>query len=259
MFLDIAEKVVDSVFAWLPRKSLNSEEIQSCRLVAHRGCPNIEFSEVENTLVAFENAFIAGVWGIEFDVQWTRDHVPVVIHDPDTGRISEVPGVEVGEVTFDELRQLVPIVPSLAEVVTLYRKKMHLMIEIKAETATPANIKKLAPILEGLEPATDYHFLALDPKIIEMLSDYPAKCLLLTAITNTSEMFEHAMNCDCGGLTGHYLLLNKSIRQRLASKGLLFGTGHVDSMNLLTREIRLGCQWVFSNAADKLARQLHDD
>ena len=259
MFLDIAEKVVDSIFASLPRKPLSNEEKQSCRLVAHRGCSNIEEAEIENTLAAFDNALFAGVWGIEFDVQWTRDHVPVVIHDPDTGRISEVPGVEVGEVTFDELRQLVPVVPSLAEVVTRYRKKMHLMIEIKRETANPANIKKLSPILDGLEPAIDYHLMALDPETIAMLSDYPAKCLLLIALTNTGEMFEQAMKCDCGGLTGHYLLLNKSMRQELASKGLMFGTGHVDSMNLLAREIRLGCQWIFSNAADKLAQQLNQD
>ncbi|MBW3567106.1 MAG: glycerophosphodiester phosphodiesterase [Proteobacteria bacterium] len=47
-------------------------------LVAHRGYPG-RFPE--NSLVGMRAALEAGARYVEFDVQFTRDHVPVVLHD----------------------------------------------------------------------------------------------------------------------------------------------------------------------------------
>ncbi|PJA31937.1 MAG: glycerophosphodiester phosphodiesterase, partial [Zetaproteobacteria bacterium CG_4_9_14_3_um_filter_53_7] len=48
------------------------------RLVAHRGDRD---GGVENTLAAFKHAATAGARFAECDIQFTRDLVPVVIHD----------------------------------------------------------------------------------------------------------------------------------------------------------------------------------
>ena len=52
-------------------------------LIAHRG-----FSEIapENTIPSFDLALDHGFISIEFDVQLTKDKMPVVIHDDDTFR-----------------------------------------------------------------------------------------------------------------------------------------------------------------------------
>ena len=54
--------------------------------IAHRG-----FSSryPENTLLAFERALDLGADGAEFDVQLSKDGVPVVFHDESLQRITE--------------------------------------------------------------------------------------------------------------------------------------------------------------------------
>jgi glycerophosphoryl diester phosphodiesterase len=53
--------------------------------VAHRGWHK---AHVENTLEAFRAAYAAGCDMVEFDVQLTRDGVPVVFHDDDCQRLA---------------------------------------------------------------------------------------------------------------------------------------------------------------------------
>lgn len=50
---------------------------------AHRGC---SMAAPENSLPAFRLALDSGAEGVEFDVQLTRDRVPVVIHDETVDR-----------------------------------------------------------------------------------------------------------------------------------------------------------------------------
>ena len=59
------------------------------QLIAHRG-----YSECypENTLVGLEAALSAGADCIEFDVQFSKDGVPVVIHDNELKRTTGVDG-----------------------------------------------------------------------------------------------------------------------------------------------------------------------
>ena len=48
------------------------------KIFGHRG---FSAAYPENTMLAFEEALAAGCDGVEFDVQLTRDNVPVIIHD----------------------------------------------------------------------------------------------------------------------------------------------------------------------------------
>lgn len=55
-------------------------------LIAHRGYPQ---AFPENSLVGVEAALNAGARFVEFDIQLTRDGVPVVIHDASLGRVGD--------------------------------------------------------------------------------------------------------------------------------------------------------------------------
>ena len=57
------------------------------RLVAHRGWPA---RYPENTLAGFQAALEAGARNLEFDVQLTRDHVPMIMHEHTTKRTGTV-------------------------------------------------------------------------------------------------------------------------------------------------------------------------
>ena len=59
------------------------------RLVAHRGDPSVR---PENTLPAVAAAIAAGAHFVEFDVQLSSDHVPVLMHDAELLRTTGSPG-----------------------------------------------------------------------------------------------------------------------------------------------------------------------
>jgi len=57
------------------------------RLVAHRGDHE---DTPENTLISFERAVAGGARWLECDIQFTRDTVPVVLHDAQLGRLCDI-------------------------------------------------------------------------------------------------------------------------------------------------------------------------
>ena len=248
-----AEFSVDSIFKWLPRSPLTPDEWNTCCLVAHRGCTDPDRLIYENTLKAFEVAHDAGAWGIELDVQWTLDDWPVVIHDADTSRL---PGaaVEVSKIELDELRNVCPLVPRLEEVLEQFCGKIHMMIELKRYPPNSRALDRLNQCLAAWQPVSDYHLMSLEPEDLRRLEGFPTEVKLLIATTNTRRIFEQFKIGDFGGITGHYLLLNNRMREYLKLHNVRWGTGFVNSANLLARELRSGTQWVFSDAANELLR-----
>ncbi len=241
--------VADGVSAALPQRRPTRELLQNCKLVSHRG-EHDNHSVYENTLQAFCLARDAGVWGIECDIRWTRDLVPVVIHDPDGARVFGEPGV-VAELDFTALRKRMPLVPSLEELVDELGGNTHLMLEIK-QAIYPEPARQQAILARTLEPLTaveDYHFLALDPALFGHASFAPAASYLPVAELNVGELSELALVHHYGGLTGHYLLLGRHTVNAHRSFGQQVGTGHIGSRNALYRELNRGVEWVFSNDA----------
>lgn len=70
-------------------------------VIAHRG--NKKYAP-ENTMAAFYSALKYDVDGIEFDLQWTKDNVPVVHHDPTIDRTTNGSG-KIRAFTLQELKQ----------------------------------------------------------------------------------------------------------------------------------------------------------
>ena len=74
-------------------------------LVAHRGDQE---GAGENTLAAFDAAVRAGARYIECDVQFTRDLVPLVMHDNDLGRLFGAPGLRLANHSLAEVMDGAP-------------------------------------------------------------------------------------------------------------------------------------------------------
>ncbi len=79
--------------------------------VAHRGDPR---GAVENTVEAVARAARLGADAIEVDLRLTADGVVVLHHDPRLDRLWDRPEA-VADLTFAQLRALVPQVPTLEE------------------------------------------------------------------------------------------------------------------------------------------------
>jgi len=101
---------------------------------AHRGLHDNAGEAPENSMAAFRKA-VEGGYGIELDVQLTKDRVLVVFHDESLKRVCGVEG-NVRDYTLEELRQF-PLcdsderIPTFADVLALVDGKIPLIVEIK--------------------------------------------------------------------------------------------------------------------------------
>ena len=242
----------DFFFGIWPQPFPGHGRLKACKIVSHRG-EHDNRSIFENTIEAFDLAYEKGIWGIEFDVRWTNDLHPVVIHDPDLKRVFEI-DLTIGEVTLDELKSRCPAVPSLAEVIESYGKSLHFMTEIKAETYPDPDRQNVIfkDLFSALKPQTDYHLLSLSPQMFDLINFAPASAFIPISILNTAQLSELALEKDYCGVAGHYLLLNNAKLAKHHKKGQNVGTGYPASKNCLFREINRGVEWIFSNNAGEL-------
>ncbi|MBE6787114.1 MAG: glycerophosphodiester phosphodiesterase [Ruminococcaceae bacterium] len=116
---------------------------------AHRGLWNENFPE--NSIPAFQNAVDNG-YGIELDVQLSRDGEVVIFHDYSLLRMTGC-DKKVCELSLEELKQLNlketnQKIPTFKEVLALVDGKVPILVELKGETLDTSLCPKVAGILK---------------------------------------------------------------------------------------------------------------
>ncbi len=220
------------------------------KLVAHRGAWD-KASNLENTLNAFNRASALGADAVELDVHFTKDDVPVVHHDPHLARLY---GHEkqIRDLSFKELRGLVPLVPTLAEVLGAPYLRgggapPGFFIEIKTEL-NEAQVMILERSLQGLQVGRDYHFLVLDPRLVRVTSRFPARAWILVGELRLASLVDISIERGLGGVAGHYLGMSNKLVRRLKGAQQLAGVGFIPNKNLFNREWKRGIDFVFTNS-----------
>ena len=248
----VAQQLADTWFLLLPRRRPSLQVIQNCKIISHRG-EHDNRQVRENTLAAFSRVAAAGGWGIEFDVRWTRDLQPVVIHDSSTVRVFGVE-LEVAAMDLHELRQQVPEIPTLEEVVTCFGGNTHLMVELKRDEldALASKADRLREIFAPLTAAEDYHFLALHLDLFKLVEFAGDQACLPVAELNLGAFSREVLTRGMAGVCGQYLLLNQALIRRHHHQEQKLGTGFIASRFCLYRELNRGVDWIFTNHALKL-------
>ena len=136
-------------------------------LYAHRGLHDNTSEAPENSMAAFAKAVDAG-YGIELDVQLTKDKIPVIFHDFTLQRVCGAEG-KVADYTYEELQQFYLYqsqqkIPKLADFLELVAGRVPLIIEYKipgmqAEVCAVAD--KLLAAYEGVYCIESFNPLAL--------------------------------------------------------------------------------------------------
>lgn len=124
------------------------------RAYAHRGLHDAHVPE--NSCEAFEKA-CALSYGIELDVQLTKDGKIVVFHDATLERMCHV-AKKVSQCTHLELQSFTlnnshHTIPTLMDVLTLVNGNVPLIIELKGSTTDVTLAKKVADMLSGYHGA----------------------------------------------------------------------------------------------------------
>jgi len=241
--------VVNHFYANLPQQLPEKQRLQNCRIISHRG-EHDNTNILENTIPAFDLIKEQGIWGIEFDIRWTKDLHPVVFHDKNLKRLFRS-DIEICQVTLDWLKAEFPLIPSLADVIGRYGKKLHLMIEIKEEIYPDPVYQNslLQDLFSSLEPEKDFHFISLSPDMFKLIDFVSATTFLPIAQLNVRQISEISIQENYGGLLGHYLFLTKSYLIKHQMQNQRVGTAYIKSRNSLFRELNRGVEWVFSNNA----------
>lgn len=135
----VAVLLILYLLAMKPRMSKRRERSKFAGVYyAHRGLhSNNNSTEIpENSIPAFRRAVKRG-YGIELDVQLSKDGVPVVFHDFTLERMCGKEG-KVCEYTYEELQQFTLAggqekIPRFTEVLEVVNGKVPLIIELKVE------------------------------------------------------------------------------------------------------------------------------
>ena len=122
------------------------------RLYAHRGLHDNTSDAPENSMRAFQKAVEAG-FGIEMDIQLTKDGVPVVFHDYTLKRVCGADG-KVCQYTYEELQQFALYgtdqkIPRFEDVLELVDGRVPLIVELKIETVDTSVCPAADKLLSG--------------------------------------------------------------------------------------------------------------
>lgn len=147
------------------------------RLYAHRGLHDGNDKVAENSLPAFQRAVDAG-YGMELDVQLTKDGRLVVFHDETLKRVCGIDR-RLSDMSYEELRA-VPLpdgtpIPTFDEVLALVDGRAPLIVEVKYHGDIPATAKatcdrlrsyKGAYCVESFHPVAMGYFRKNAPDVI---------------------------------------------------------------------------------------------
>ncbi len=251
-------RITNFIYSLIPRPAPDKMLLKSCRIVSHRG-EHDNRQILENTLPAFDIVMENGIWGIEFDIRWTKDLYPVVFHDQDLNRLYGSPG-KIQDMEFRELKERFPLIPAFDEVIARYGGRLHMMIELKEENY-PAPLHQaglLQKLLSPLTPKTDFHFLSLEPDMFRHINFVPPSTFVPVAELNYTGFSNLALSRGYAGILGHFLFINNSRIKNHHLNQQVVGTGFVSSENSLFRELNRGVDWIFSNDAVRIQSICND-
>ena len=134
---------------------------------AHRGLHTKDKSVPENSMAAFRRAAEKG-YGIELDVQLTKDGKVVVIHDNNIKRVTGVKA-RVDEKTYEELQQYRlydtdQTIPLFSDVLDMVNGRSTLLVELKTGKKNRELCKKTLKLLKKYNG--EYCIESFDPRIV---------------------------------------------------------------------------------------------
>ena len=174
--------------------------------VAHRGLHSRDKSVPENSLEAFRLAAEAG-YGIELDVQFSKDKQVVVFHDDTLDRVCGV-HARVDELTYDELKELRlcgsdQIIPLFTEVLGVIRGRSPIICELKNGRNNRELCEKTYEIISGHR--RDICVESFNPMIVAWFR-FHAKDLLRGQLAQPTRFYDaETMSAPLAYALGHTL------------------------------------------------------
>ena len=231
---------------------------QDFLIIAHRGASSYA---PENTIAAFDLALQMGASHLELDVHLTHDDHLVVIHDDAVDRTTNGTG-PVADQTLAALQALDAgawfgdafagaRIPTLAGVLTRYRGRAHLHIELKGHTAHLP--QRTVDLVRAHGMAQHVTFTSFQHAHLQTMRAYAPECptgWLVGEISDTVIAQAHALGC--AQLCPRASLVTPGLVQRLHAEGFKVRAWGVANEALMYQVVEAGADGMTVNFPDKL-------
>lgn len=152
---------------WTKCDRMDKFKLFEDKYIAHRGLFENGSDHPENSLAAFKRA-VEEDFGIELDVQLTKDDKLVVFHDGDLKRICGI-NKKVIDCTYEELLKYNLLdseekIPLFDDFIKLVKKDTPLVIEVKPEGNAFNTCRELVKRLDNYEGT--YCIESFDPRVV---------------------------------------------------------------------------------------------
>jgi glycerophosphoryl diester phosphodiesterase len=236
-------------------------KVLKTEIIAHRGASKLA---PENTMFAFELAYILGAEGIETDVQLTKDNIPILIHDETLKRTTNGKGY-VKDYTYEELKQLdagswfssdfrSAKILTLDEFLSWIKpKNLSLNLELKNNKIDYNNLESIVYRMvkkHCLEKRTTIS--TFSPLSVTRLKTYQAELgiALLTSKPN-SNLVDYAKSLGANALHIKYRLVNTSLIEKAHASNMAVRVYTVNRYRQMMNCFQEACDGIFTDVPYK--------
>ncbi|MUK87201.1 glycerophosphodiester phosphodiesterase [Ornithinibacillus sp. L9] len=231
------------------------------KVIAHRGASKYA---PENTMSAFELAVEMGADGIETDVQLTKDHIPVLIHDENVKRTTNGTGL-ISQLTFKQVKQLDAgawfhpsfsgaTILSLDEFLQWFaNKSLYLNIELKNNKIEYKNIEAIVYEMLGHHKLLNRSTIStFNPNSIKRMKSY-RKNLEVAFLTSKRYRNLVQLTKELGGNALHikYRLLNRPLVEHIHQENMAVRVYTINKTSRMLNCYQHECDGIFTDIPDK--------
>lgn len=234
---------------------------------AHRGASGYR---PQNSISAVKKAIELGAKAIEFDVQLSKDGIPVIIHDFVLDKLTSNGKGWVSNYTCHELQSFnltnrfgaefdCEKIPTFEDFMKLLPKEMFINVEIKSIASERRDlVDRVVEILKKYPEKNNVIISSFDHVLLQMLNEkypeYPIGMLTGTYLINMGKYFD-----ECGlkadSINIALELVEENLIKDLHSRGYKVFVYTVNSKVLALKLKNLGIDGIFSDYPDILERE----
>jgi glycerophosphoryl diester phosphodiesterase len=215
--------------------------------IAHRGA---SIQAPQNTEAAFALAVYQGADMIETDLHLCADGAVPLVHD------GEIGGKEIGALTLDALRQLLPDVPTLEQTLDRFGSRIAFNLELKKGRIRPyPGLARRALDEVRKRDLLDRTLFSsfYDPVLAELRELEPAARIgVLVSRRFPAGIFERAARVRADAIHPELSMTTRELVQEAHARGYRVHVYTVDEQADLERLLRWGVDGIFTNLPERL-------
>ena len=226
------------------------------KIIAHRGVSGLE---CENTNAAFVAAGNRSYFGIETDVHITADGKFAIIHDSNTGRVSEGSDMVVEESNFEDLRKLYLctrdadknrsdlVIPELFGYIGICKKYEKIAVLELKEDMPAEGIKKIYDVIKEFDYLENTIFISFAWDNLIKLKDIDSSLNVQFLTDKCDDELIEKMKKNGIDLDIYYKPVTKELVQKLHEKDIKINCWTCNTVEEGEELVSYGVDFITSN------------